>query len=80
MSTSYAEHAAVSPPRTEEIAPGIYAYVQPDGSWFLNNTGFLVGRRGIVSIDTTSTERRALSVRSRCRSTLRAPLAHGGLS
>jgi len=58
MSTSHAEHAAVAPPRTEEIAPGIYAYVQPDGSWFLNNTGFLVGRRGIVSIDTTSTERR----------------------
>jgi cyclase len=32
--------------------------VQPDGSWFLNNTGFLVGRDGVVSIDTTSTERR----------------------
>jgi cyclase len=58
MSTSQAEHAAASPPRTEEIAPGVYAYIQPDGSWFLNNTGFVVGCRGIVSIDTTSTERR----------------------
>ena len=27
-------------------------------SWFLNNTGFLVGRQAVVSIDTTSTERR----------------------
>jgi cyclase len=42
----------------EEVSGGIYAYVQPDGSWFLNNTGFLVGRQGVVSIDTTSTERR----------------------
>ena len=58
MSTSHAEHASAAPPRVEEVSTGIYAYVQPDGSWFLNNTGFLVGRRGVVSIDTTSTERR----------------------
>ncbi|MBV8716222.1 MAG: MBL fold metallo-hydrolase [Chloroflexi bacterium] len=58
MSTSHAEHVEVGPPRVEEVSSGIYAYLQPDGSWFLNNTGFLVGRRGIVSIDTTSTERR----------------------
>ena len=58
MSTSHAEHTSVAPPRLEEVSDGIYAYIQPDGSWFLNNTGFLVGRRGVVSIDTTSTERR----------------------
>src|SRR5438034_964612 len=58
MSTSHAEHVQVGPPRLEEVSAGIYAYVQPDGSWFLNNTGFLVGRHGVVSIDTTSTERR----------------------
>lgn len=58
MSTSHAEHLEVAPPRLEEVSRGIYAYVQPDGSWFLNNTGFLVGRSGVVSIDTTSTERR----------------------
>jgi len=58
MSASHADHATVAPPRTEEVSTGVYAYVQPDGSWFLNNTGFLVGRRGVVSIDTTSTERR----------------------
>src|SRR5919204_530770 len=52
------ERADLAPPRVEEISRGIFAYIQPDGSWFLNNTGFLVGRRGIVSIDTTSTERR----------------------
>ncbi|HLZ23565.1 MAG TPA: MBL fold metallo-hydrolase [Ktedonobacterales bacterium] len=58
MSTSHAEHLEVAPPRLDEVSAGIYAYIQPDGSWFLNNTGFLVGRKGVISIDTTSTERR----------------------
>jgi cyclase len=58
MSTSHAEHTDLGPPRLQEVSTGIYAYLQPDGSWFLNNTGFLVGRNGVVSIDTTSTERR----------------------
>jgi len=58
VSTSHVDHAALAPPRLEEVSAGVYAYVQPDGSWFLNNTGFLTGRRGVVSIDTTSTERR----------------------
>ena len=46
------------PPRTEEVADGIYAYVQPDGSWWINNTGFVVGRSGAVCIDTCATEAR----------------------
>jgi len=46
------------PPQTIEIADGVYAYVQPDGSWFLNNTGFLAGDRGVIAIDATSTEAR----------------------
>lgn len=45
-------------PRLVEVAERIHAYVQPDGTWWINNTGFLVGRRGVVSIDTCSTERR----------------------
>lgn len=40
------------------MSEGIFAYVQPDGSWWINNTGFLVGRTGVTSIDTCSTERR----------------------
>src|SRR5579859_1398424 len=58
MSTSHHDDAAIGEPRLEEVSQGVYAYIQPDGSWFLNNTGFLVGRDGVVSIDTTSTERR----------------------
>ena len=39
-----------------EVSDGIYAYVQHDGSWWINNTGFLVGSHGVVSIDACSTE------------------------
>jgi cyclase len=45
-------------PRVEEVAAGIHAYIQPDGTWWINNTGFLVGQRGVVSVDACSTERR----------------------
>lgn len=41
-----------------EVSDGVYAYIQPDGSWYLNNTGFLTSRDGVISIDATSTERR----------------------
>ena len=45
-------------PELREVCEDVYAYLQPDGSWFLNNTGFLVSRNGVISVDTTSTERR----------------------
>jgi cyclase len=41
-----------------EVSEGVYAYLQPDGSWYLNNTGFLTSAGGVISIDATSTERR----------------------
>lgn len=52
------EHGAVGPATLEEVSDGIYAYLQPDGSWYLNNTGFLVSSNGVLSVDATSTERR----------------------
>ncbi|GGM45781.1 MBL fold metallo-hydrolase [Longimycelium tulufanense] len=45
-------------PRLVELSGGIYAYVQPDGGWYVNNAGLIVGSRGAVSIDTCATERR----------------------
>jgi len=41
-----------------EVSADVYAYLQPDGSWYLNNTGFLVSTAGVISVDATSTERR----------------------
>src|SRR3954465_5375603 len=48
-------------PTGEEVGDGLFAYVQPDGSWMVNNTGFLVGPDGVTSIDTCSTEPRTRS-------------------
>lgn len=41
-----------------EVADGVYAYPQNDGSWWVNTTGFVVGRRDVVAIDSCSTRRR----------------------
>ena len=49
---------ALGPPETVEVADGVFAYVQPDGSWWINNTGFVVASDAVVAIDATSTERR----------------------
>ena len=44
MSSSHADHPELGPPETLEVSDGVFAYIQPDGSWWINNTGFLVGR------------------------------------
>jgi len=44
--------------RAVEVSEGVYAFVQPDGSWWINNTGFLVGSTGVISVDACSTEAR----------------------
>jgi cyclase len=49
---------SIADARLQEVSDGVYAYLQPDGSWWINNTGFLVGRRGVVSVDACSTEAR----------------------
>ena len=48
----------ISEPRVEDLGGGLYAYIQPDGTWFINNTGFLVGANGAGAVDSCSTERR----------------------
>jgi cyclase len=58
MSTIHHDITTPGPPQVQEVDDGVFAYIQPDGTWWINNTGFLVGRRGVVSIDTCSTVRR----------------------
>lgn len=53
------EHAEIPPPKLEQVSPGIFGYVQLDGTWGLNNTGFIAGKDGVTVIDTCFTERRA---------------------
>ncbi|HUC04076.1 MAG TPA: MBL fold metallo-hydrolase [Acidimicrobiales bacterium] len=57
MTSAHHDHG-LPPPYVEEVGPGVFAYVQPDGSWWINNTGFVAGSRTIVSVDTCSTEQR----------------------
>ncbi len=45
-------------PEVQEVSAGIYAYIQPDGTWWINNTGFLTGPQGVISIDSCATQRR----------------------
>jgi len=40
------------------VAERVYAYVQPDGGWWVNNAGFVVGERQVLAIDTCATEAR----------------------
>lgn len=47
----------------EEVADGVFAYVQPDGSWCLNNAGLLLSRGRSVLVDTVATESRARRLR-----------------
>ncbi|MEU5811754.1 MULTISPECIES: MBL fold metallo-hydrolase [unclassified Streptomyces] len=47
-----------------EIADGVYAYVQGDGGWCLNNAGLVVGANGHgLLVDTVATEQRARDLR-----------------
>jgi cyclase len=43
----------------QEVADGVYAYVQSDGGWCLNNAGIIADRGECALIDTAATEERA---------------------
>jgi cyclase len=61
-------------PVMQEVADGVHAYVQPDGSWWINNTGLLVGRSGAVSVDTCATEARTRAYREAIRTVTDRPV------
>jgi cyclase len=58
-----------------EVADRVFAYIQPDGSWFINNTGFIAGTRSVVSVDACSTRRRTEAYLDRIASVAKAPVA-----
>lgn len=67
-------HAELPPPAVEEVSPGIFAYIQLDGSWFLNNAGFVVGPDSVIAIDSLGTERRAHALHDALRKTTTKPV------
>ncbi len=68
------EHDSLGPPRLEEVSDGVFAYIQPDGSWCINNTGFVVGSDAVVSVDAASTERRTRAYLEAIASVTDAPV------
>ena len=62
------------PPYTEEVADGVHAYIQPDGSWWLNNAGFVTGDGAVTGIDASSTERRTRGLLSAVAVVTRDPV------
>lgn len=45
-------------PALSEVAGGVYAWVQPDGTWWVNNAGAVDGGDGVVVVDTCATAAR----------------------
>jgi cyclase len=41
-----------------EVRPGVHAWVQPDGSWWVNNAGAVIGSDGVLVVDTCATAQR----------------------
>jgi cyclase len=71
---SYANTDAPVEFSLEEVAEGVFGYIQPDGSWMINNTGFILARDGVSAIDASSTERRTRAFRDAIGSVTRAPV------
>jgi cyclase len=61
-------------PEVQEVSAGVYAYVQPDGTWWINNTGFLTGPQGVISVDACSTERRTRAYQAAIAAVTPAPV------
>jgi cyclase len=75
MSSSNRDHPELGPAQLVEVADRVYAYLQPDGSWWINNTGFVVGDSSIICIDACSTERRTRAFRDSIATVSPAPIA-----
>lgn len=67
-------HAEIPPPAIQEVSKGIFAYIQLDGSWFLNNAGCIIGSTTTTVIDSTGTEARARAYHAALRQVTQLPV------
>ncbi|MEZ0074133.1 cyclase [Planotetraspora sp. GP83] len=71
------EHAEAAGLR--EVVAGVFAWLQPDGTWWVNNAGAVAGDDGVLIVDTCATERRTRRfLRAVAEATGDAPCADGG--
>ena len=50
--------ARLPEPEIVEVSAGVFAYIQHDGSWCLNNPAFVAAADQVIAIDACATERR----------------------
>ena len=50
--------AQLPEPEIVEVSEGVFAYIQHDGSWCLNNPAFVAAADQVIAIDACATERR----------------------
>lgn len=74
MSSARDDISVPGRPEVHEVSAGIYAYIQPDGTWWISNTGFLAGPQGVISIDSCSTERRTRAYQEAIAAVTQAPV------
>jgi cyclase len=74
VSTSNHDHPELGPAKLVEIADKVFAYIQPDGSWYINNTGFVVGSSSVISIDACATQKRTRAFLDSIASVTSAPV------
>ncbi|WP_053708054.1 MBL fold metallo-hydrolase [Streptomyces sp. NRRL B-3648] len=55
---------AASEPVLQEVADGVFAYVQPEGGWCVNNAGVIASGGSVALIDTAATRARAERLRN----------------
>ena len=62
------------PTQPIEVSDGIFAWVQDDGTWWINNAGFLVADNGVVAVDACSTEARTRALLEGIRTVTTQPV------
>ena len=63
----------IEPARLREVADGVFAYLQPNGGWGLNNAGVVTGGGTTLVVDTAATEARAHALRAAVARVSRRP-------
>ena len=59
--------ARLPEPEIVEVSAGVFAYIQHDGSWCLNNPAFVAAADQVIAIDACATERRTRLFREAIR-------------
>jgi len=67
-------HPHAAAPTLTQVGDNVFAFVQLDGSWGLNNAGVLLGGRGVTVIDTAFTAARARRLAESVRSLSPLPI------